>query len=99
MVPTLHRNDVWPACDYAGHFDSAFDGLRAGVPEEERVEGFVGHDGDELFDELEIGLVECDTALRGPWSTDKNIAFDEYDGIGVEGQDGLFTWPWTIFMH
>lgn len=29
VISTLHSNDVWSACDYAGHFDSTFDGLRA----------------------------------------------------------------------
>ena len=38
VVRALHGDDVLSACDRARHLDRALDGLRAGVPEEERVE-------------------------------------------------------------
>jgi hypothetical protein len=59
----LHGDDVLAPSHHTGHFDGSLDRLRTGVPEEERVQRFVRHDGKQLLDKLKIWLVECDTAL------------------------------------
>ena len=64
VIRSLHRDDVLLAGDQARHLNGTLDGLGARRPEEERVEGGVGHHGDELLDELQVWLVVRDAALH-----------------------------------
>ncbi len=64
VVRALHSDDVLPAGDRASQLDRSLDGLRAGVPEEERVKRRVRHHREQPLNELEVWLVETDAALR-----------------------------------
>ena len=64
MVCTLEGDDVVTTRNLPGDFDRCFDSLRPRVPEEERVERRMRHNGEQTFDESEIWLVERDAALR-----------------------------------
>lgn len=52
-----------PSSSDARQLDSCLNGLRTGIPEEERIERRMGHDREEPFDELKVGFVKGDTAL------------------------------------
>lgn len=75
VVGSLHDDDVLLLGGMAGEFDGCFDGLGARVPEEERVEGFVGHQRNHGVDEVELGL------LKG----DIDLAMDQFPGLGLRG--------------
>ena len=46
-----------------GELHGSLDSFRARVPEEESVQAFVRHNGNQLLDELEVRLLECDIDL------------------------------------
>lgn len=64
MVSALEADDGLSAGSLTRELDCRLDGLGARVPEEEAVEGRVGHDGEETLDELEVGSGEHDGALH-----------------------------------
>ena len=68
VVRALNRDDVLLAGDQARHLNGTLNGLGARRPEEERVEGGVGHHGDELLDELQVWPVVRNTALHKPFT-------------------------------
>jgi hypothetical protein len=63
VVASLHADDVLFSRSSACDFDGSFDGFRTRVPEEKGVKGGVWHHRDQLFNEAEIWLMECNAAL------------------------------------
>ena len=64
VIGALEADDVLPSRRLSRNLNSRLDGLGTRVPEEERVEGFVRHDGEKTLNQLEIRRVEGDGALE-----------------------------------
>lgn len=64
MISPLERDNVLSPRGLSRNFDGRLDGLAPRVPEEEAVEGRMGHGGEETFDELEVRCVKSDRALK-----------------------------------
>jgi hypothetical protein len=63
VVPSLHDDDVVPLRARPRNLDGGLNGLTARVPEEEAVQGWVGHHGEKGLHELYVGLGQSDGAL------------------------------------
>ena len=63
MITPDHCDQVLPPGSPLDQLDGHLDGLAAGIPEEERVQARVGHEGDEGLDETEVREGEGDGAL------------------------------------
>ena len=63
MVRALHDNDVLLLGGVTSELHGSLDSFRARVPEEESIQAFMRHDGNELLNELEVRLLESDVDL------------------------------------
>jgi len=75
VVRALHDDDVLFLGGVASELHGGLDSFRARVPEEEGVQAFVGHDGDQAVDELEVWL------LKG----NVDLAMDEFAHLVLRG--------------
>ena len=64
MISSLESNQVGPSSSLPGELHSSLNSLGTRVPEKERIERRVGHDGEESIDELEVWCVESERALE-----------------------------------
>lgn len=64
VVAALHDDDVLLLGRVPRQLDRRLDGLGPGIPEEERVETRVRHQGEQVLDQFEVGPLECDVDLR-----------------------------------
>ncbi len=78
MESTLHCDDVLLPRDASRHLQRGLNRLGARVHEKEGVEGGMGHDREQTFDEAQIRLMICDAALVFALKKRK-------DGAGVGG--------------
>ena len=70
MVRSLNTDDILSFSNMSCKLDSSFDRFSARVPEEERVERVMRHDGLQSLDQFEIRTVEAYIDL----SMDKGLA-------------------------
>lgn len=56
MVGPLHDDDSASVVVCFGNLDGVFDGFAAAVGEEEGVEGRVGHEWQQAFDQADVGF-------------------------------------------
>ena len=61
---TLHGYNILAACRNPCNFYGGFNGLRARVPPEKRVERGIWHERENLLDKFEIWRVERDATLQ-----------------------------------
>lgn len=87
----MHDDDILLLREDPGNLNRSLDGLGSGVPEEERVERFVRHEGKELLDKPQIRAMIRDATLEAERPLDQ-----EHEKQDV---DSALTCACTMFRH
>jgi hypothetical protein len=83
VVGALHDDHVLLLGRVTSELDGSLDSLGTTVPKEERIQRLVGHDGQELLDQVEVGLVEADVDLAMDESADLLLRGSGNLGVAV----------------